>query len=580
MTETNKNALLPGQFLSEYKIEKILGSGGFGITYRAIDTHLNKKVAIKEYFPNEIAVRENQTTISPKSDKFEGVYISGIERFLDEAKALAQFNHPNIVKVLRFFSANGTAYFVMDYYEGISLNDYFERTGKTLNERNLLKVFLPVLSGLKIVHQAGLIHRDIKPANIYLRKNDGPLLIDFGAARYSIGQASKNLSMILTPGYAPFEQYQTDGKKQGPWTDIYALSAAMYHCITGQTPPGAPDRVNAVLEGDQDPYIPVSRKAKGQFNNNILQAIDEGLKYKTNQRPKNVDQFRALLNINTEPPPEQPPALSEYKKFFEFSIIDNRITQEERKALRQKAEELSISQSETQRIERTILDKAQKLVCPKCGALNKQNIKICQRCKQKLDTKEPEIKAGTKPDSKNNNKIWKGIFMALGWLFLGFFIILSCDDEPDALVGSLLAIASGIVIVYKRKKGINGIELSIYWLGISAAFIILSTVIFDEMNWSWIGEYNDEETGSLFGLLLAIASGIVIAYKRKNYINGVELTIYWLGISTAFIFSSMCIFYVMDGDNETGLLCGSLIALVSGIYLFRWYKKNAGLTKK
>lgn len=230
----------------------------------------------------------------PKSEDFRESYSVGVERFLREARSLAQFVHPNIIQILNFFPANGTAYFVMNYVAGESLGEYLKREQKPLPEKMLLDIVFAVLRGLKAVHKKKILHRDIKPDNIYLWKDGEPMLIDFGASRYAIGHASsQSLTLVLTEGFAPYEQYQTDSAKQGPWTDIYALGATMYKAITLEAPPKAPDRLG--MDGDQDPLIPAVQAAKGQYGERLLQAIDKCLAVSIRDRPQSVDELKALL---------------------------------------------------------------------------------------------------------------------------------------------------------------------------------------------------------------------------------------------------------------------------------------------
>lgn len=294
MSDSSKYSLPTGTTLREYRIQDVLGVGGFGITYLAEDTHLKRKVAIKEYFPIEIAWREDETTVIPKSKNFEQPYTSGVDRFLREARSLAQFVHPNIVQILNYFPANGTAYFVMNYVEGESLADYLKRRGRIKNQKELLEIFLPIMKGLKAVHQKNILHRDIKPDNIYLWQFGEPILIDFGASRQAVSQVSnRSLTLILTEGYAPYEQYQTDVNKQGPWTDIYALGATMYKSVTGITPPKAPDRLG--LDGDDDPLIPIAEAVKGRYSKRLLGAISNCLRVSVKRRPQSIPDLENLL---------------------------------------------------------------------------------------------------------------------------------------------------------------------------------------------------------------------------------------------------------------------------------------------
>ena len=211
------HALPSGYKLNEYRLERILGSGGFGITYYARDEHLNKPVAIKEYLPSDFAVRADGTSVRPKSDGDAGDYQWGLTRFLDEARALARFDHPHLNQVHRFFEAHGTAYLVLDYIDGETLAQMLAREGK-LSEAPLRRLLGELLSGLEEVHSAGYVHRDVKPGNIMFRADGGAVLLDFGAARQAIGAKSKSVTSVLTPGYAPIEQYDQKADDVGAWS--------------------------------------------------------------------------------------------------------------------------------------------------------------------------------------------------------------------------------------------------------------------------------------------------------------------------------------------------------------------------
>src|SRR3954468_13568139 len=229
---------LPGGYgLQEYRIEKLLGTGGFGLTYLALDQNLNLKVALKEYLPGEIAQRAPDQSISPASEATAETFGWGKRRFLDESRTLASFRHPNIVRVMRFFEANGSAYMVMEFVEGAPLVDWM-KTHRTLGEAGAAAIVKPLLEGLEVVHKSGYTHRDIKPGNIYMREDGSPVLLDFGSARM---QASE-LTAVVSPGYAPFEQYHTQGN-QGPWSDLYAMAGVLYWIVTGNRPHEAAARV-------------------------------------------------------------------------------------------------------------------------------------------------------------------------------------------------------------------------------------------------------------------------------------------------------------------------------------------------
>ena len=284
MTNEQTIALPSGYQLENYRLETVLGHGGFGITYRAKDGDLRKTVAIKEYLPREVAFRGQDSTVVPLSQGDRETFEWGLERFLDEARTLARFGHPNIVGVHRFLRTNGTAYLVMDYCEGESLESMLGREG-TLAPDRLEAMLVPLLNALEVLHAAGVTHRDIKPGNIYLREDGSPVLLDFGAARQALAQHSRSVTAMATPGYAAFEQYSTKGK-QGPWTDIYGLGATLYRCVTGQRPPDASDRM---LE---DELVPTVEMASGRYPKPLLQQIDAALKLRPQDRPQSIAVWR------------------------------------------------------------------------------------------------------------------------------------------------------------------------------------------------------------------------------------------------------------------------------------------------
>ena len=298
--DENRLSLPVGYMLQEYRIEKVLGIGGFGVSYLAHDTNLNAKVAIKEYLPNDLAVRNEETAaVLAKSSADNEEYQIGLDRFLLESRTLATFRHPNIVRVNRFFETNNTAYMVMDYEFGESLNAWMrkrlERGDGPPDETGLLKMIVPLLQGLESVHAAEFLHRDIKPANIYVRDSDGSLvLLDFGAARATGANAAENgMTSIVTPGYAPFEQYHSHGR-QGPWSDLYAMGGVLYWFVVGRKPIEAAARIQS------DPQEPALEAAKGQYSENFLKAIDWALLPDDQKRPQSVAEFLPVLIGNNQ----------------------------------------------------------------------------------------------------------------------------------------------------------------------------------------------------------------------------------------------------------------------------------------
>ena len=285
-------ALPQGYRLQEYELMRVLGAGGFGITYLGYDDHLDKAVAIKEYLPSDFATRIDDGSVVPHASDVSGEFQWGLGRFLDEVRTLSRFDHRHIIKVYRFFEAHGTAYMVMEYAEGETLSAYLERKG-TLSEAELKEILYPLLDGLAEVHGAGILHRDIKPANIVIRdEDDSPVLL--GSIAYqAIGERTHSQMSILTPRYAPIEQYP-GGSAQGPWTDLYALGAVCYRALTGQMPEVATERVR------DDPLVPVSQQCAGQASQAFLSAIDAALVVHAEDRPQSVAAWRKMLEADGE----------------------------------------------------------------------------------------------------------------------------------------------------------------------------------------------------------------------------------------------------------------------------------------
>ena len=291
------NALPPGTRFEEYRLDEVLGSGGFGITYRAYDANLDKFVAIKEYLPSEFATRAERYTVVPQSSTDAQDYHWGLNRFLDEARTLARFDHSHLNKVHRFFESNGTAYMVLGYIQGETLAERLSRE-RQLPEKSLQRLLDEVLSGLAVMHDAGYVHRDIKPSNLMLREEDGSaVVLDFGAARQAVGQRSKAITSILTPGYAPVEQYDGKVDRVGAWTDIYALGMVAYRCISGITDSELPDAVSRMLAHTRAEAVLLSatEAGKGKFNPKFLEAIEWAMEVDEGDRPQSVDVWQGAL---------------------------------------------------------------------------------------------------------------------------------------------------------------------------------------------------------------------------------------------------------------------------------------------
>jgi serine/threonine protein kinase len=320
----HRNSLQPGYKLHWYEIKEILGQGGFGITYLAYDANLDKYVAIKEYLPIELAVREGDFSVHPVSENHGKQYTWGLDRFITEARTLSKFKHPNIVSVLSVSEENNTAYMVMEYEQGQSLQEKLSGK-KTLEESELLKILIPILGGLDQVHKSGFIHRDIKPDNIFIRADGSPVLLDFGSARQALGEMTKTLTSLVTPGYAPFEQYYSKSDEQGPWTDIYGLGATLYRCTTAIAPIDAVDRSKSILDIAQDMFVPAAEIGKGKYSERFLKAIDHALQFKIKDRPQCIAEWKQEFGIT-----------GDMEEIDRLNAFENRTTQPGTRVVRQR----------------------------------------------------------------------------------------------------------------------------------------------------------------------------------------------------------------------------------------------------
>ena len=289
-TMTNLIALPTGTVLvGDYRIQRVLGAGGFGVTYLADEMALSRVVTLKEYFPSDFAARTDGIEAAPRSSDSTSDFNWGLDRFIEEAQTLAKFDNPNIVRVYRYFRANNTAYMVLQFEEGQSFKSWLKGLNRAPRQKELDGIVAPLLDALEYIHKADFLHRDIAPDNIIIRKDNAPVLIDFGSARGEIAAHSKTVSALVKPGYSPYEQYAETSRQQGPWSDIYALAATLYHAITGKRPPDSPSRIM------KDEYVPAREAALGSYRTGFLKAIDKALLMNVEARPQSVAAWRGDL---------------------------------------------------------------------------------------------------------------------------------------------------------------------------------------------------------------------------------------------------------------------------------------------
>ena len=294
-------SLPAGDRLEEFEILGVIGEGGFGIVYLARDHLLHREVALKEYMPASFAERGDSRTVSVSSPRHEEAFEAGRRSFINEARLLAQFDHPALVRVHRFWEANGTAYMVMPFYRAPTLREVILSGGP--RPEAWLRAWLdPMLAALQVLHDQGIYHRDIAPDNVLMLDGERPVLLDFGAARQVIGDATQNLTVILKPGYAPIEQYAFgEGARQGPWTDLYALAAVARYCATGKAPPPA---VSRILNDEMRPLAEVSAHPLSEM---FCLTIDRALSIHAPDRPASVAQFREWLGLGSPVPATMAP---------------------------------------------------------------------------------------------------------------------------------------------------------------------------------------------------------------------------------------------------------------------------------
>ena len=296
MSKAYSNKALPsGTVLREWRLEEVLGVGGFGIVYKGRGIYFDELVAIKEYFPSSISERDADDTVVPIDSDAEEVHALGLKKFVEEAKLLWNLStptrHPNIVSVRSLFEIHGTAYMVMDFEDGVALSRMLKQ-GTKFNERSLWNIIRPVAEGLDRAHRVGVLHRDIKPPNILINEDGRPVLIDFGSARFEAAEATSTKVTFHTPPYAAIEQY-VKTYPQGPWTDIYALGVVLYECVTGTKPPEVLERMHGGL-GEK-----LSDKHWPGYSVKFLEAIDAAMTIRPQDRPQSITEWLELFGKST-----------------------------------------------------------------------------------------------------------------------------------------------------------------------------------------------------------------------------------------------------------------------------------------
>jgi serine/threonine protein kinase len=295
-TAAGGNALPLGYVLGDFEIESIIGEGGFSIVYLARDRQLGRRAALKEYIPGGLATRLPDFRITVRSERLRETFEAGLRSFVNEARILAHFDHPALVKVFRFWEERGTAYMAMPYYEGSTLKQALQGSRTAPAEAWLRSIFDPLFDAIELLHGENCFHRDIAPDNIMILRGGDPMLLDFGAARRVIGDMTQALTAILKPGYAPIEQYaETTSIRQGPWTDIYAIAAVLYWAVTGRVPSPSVGRLM------NDDLRPVADVALPGYSDRFLAGIQAGLAIRPQDRPQSISEFRHLLGLRPAP---------------------------------------------------------------------------------------------------------------------------------------------------------------------------------------------------------------------------------------------------------------------------------------
>lgn len=575
----NNYALLGGR----YQILEVLGSGGFGITYLCFDNYLEKKVAIKEYMPCDFAVRQQGTSVQPKtSGEDRNNFDWGLKAFLQEARTLARFHHPQIIQVENFFEENHTAYLVMEYAQGQTLDAYL-KTHHHIGENELKNLLLALIDGLAQVHEAGIFHRDIKPGNIIIRDDGSPVLIDFGAARQNIGSKSRPITTLITPGYAPMEQYDSSAQLLGPWTDIYALGALAFHCLTGSQPTDSPNRVMQ-RDPNADPVALQLQQLEGKVSGGFLTALSSALAIYAEQRPQTLQQWRKQLSSAPQAENRPVPAPPPVENAAQPTLIDDASS----------PLLSSINRSHSQRPEKTaaIHDRAAKteLAAPPPPSM------------QEEEPPEPVANETPKhPDSEASAIYKKYLHLSCGWLFsiplLSFLIAGIFDEYIGITLVFAISVLSACTLLFFRYKHLQklfigkdeilrarlqylGCERAVYWFGFSFVSTLLLALIFDGFGISLFG-LNDDNTGGCIGILLSTGVAAFILLRYRTQLLGAEIAVYWLGL-TLCLLMLLGIFFDESysdwfgiGTFASGFLLALLLSTCSGLFIL--FKRRANL---
>lgn len=304
-------ALPLGYMLHRYKILKVLGGGGFSLVYLAEDSQAGRNVVIKEYLPSSQATRLEGETVESISAETNSGFMQGMQRFFEEAAVLAKLQHPNIVRVTDFFRENNTVYLVMEHEEGMDLRAYLKRQGGRMSEKFIRTVFIQILDGLREIHKLGMLHLDIKPSNIWLRAGGRPLLLDFGATQSAFKGNKRAGAHTLTLGFAPIEQHRRG--HIGPWTDVYAVGASMYACMSGRAPLSSPERA------ERDKHKPAVKQFKRYYSRQLLETVDWCLQMNQTERPQTVDDVAAAMSQAYAAPAPGFSLLSELKRLWPWA---------------------------------------------------------------------------------------------------------------------------------------------------------------------------------------------------------------------------------------------------------------------